>query len=134
MLLPNDASFNFHDALWPALQQTRPAFARLLARGAADNNAAQGRYTQLMENQPASLASFLNLATAMSASNLPVGTPLDYIKEVIWENPFAQDRFFGWADRRLIDQIKLAAAQGGFAPGIDPWLFHRSATSSFRCA
>jgi hypothetical protein len=132
MLLPSDGSFNFHDALWPTLQQKYPAFATLLAHGAADDNAAQDRYSQLMENQPASLASFFNLATAMSAINLPVGTPLDYIKEVIWDNTFAQDRFFGWADPKIIDQVKLATLQGEFAPEVDPWLFHPSATSSWK--
>ncbi len=132
MLLPNDGSFNFRDALWPNLQQVHPAFSTLLAHGAADNNAAQDRYSQRMENQPASLASFFNLATAMSAINLPVGTPLDYIKEVIWDNTFAQDRFFGWADPKLIDQVRLATAQGEFAPEIDPWIFHADATSSWK--
>lgn len=132
MLLPSEASFNFRDALWPTLQQKCPSFAALLAHGAANNNAAQDRYSQLMENQPKSLASFFNLATAMSAINLPVGTPLDYIKEVIWDNTFAQDRFFGWADPKIIDQVKLATLQGEFAPEVDPWLFHPSATSSWK--
>ena len=132
MLLPQAGTFNFRDALWPTLQQKYPSFAALLAHGAADNNAAQDRYSQLMENQPASLASFLNLATAMSAINLPVGTPLDYIKEVIWDNTFAQDRFFGWADPQIIEQVKLATLQGEFAPEPDPWFFHPSATSSWK--
>lgn len=57
MLLPREGSFNFHGALWPTLRQKYPAFAALLAHGAADNDAAQDRYSQLMENQPASLAS-----------------------------------------------------------------------------
>jgi len=109
-----------------------PRFAALLAHGAADNNAAQDRYSQLMENQPASLASFFNLATAMSAINLPVGTPLDYIKEVIWDNPFTPDRFLGWADPKIIEQVKLATLQGEFAPEADPWLFQPGATSSWK--
>jgi hypothetical protein len=132
MLMPSDASFNFRDALWPTLKQTHPNFAALLAQGAADDNAAQDRYTQLMENQPRSLASFFNLATAMSAINLPVGTPLTYIKEVIWDDTFAQDRFFGYADPQIIEQIITATRQGEFAPEIDPWIFHPSATSSWK--
>jgi hypothetical protein len=132
MLVPNNGDFNFRDALWPTLQQTHPNFAALLAQGAADASAAEDRYTQLMENQPGSLASFLNLATAMSAINLPVGTPLDYIKGVIWDNTFAQDRFFGWADPKIIDQIITATAQGEFAPEIDPSIFHSSATRSWK--
>jgi hypothetical protein len=132
MLLPADGTFNFHDALWPSLKQSQPEFAALLAHGAADDQAAQDRYTQLMENHPAALASFFNLTTAMSAINLPGGTPLDYIKEVIWDNTFAQDRFFGWVDPGLIDQIKIATQQDEFAPEVDPWIFHPSATSSWK--
>jgi len=132
MLMPNDATFNFHDAAWPTLKQTHPNFAALLAQGAADDNAAQDRYTQLMENQPGSLASFFNLVTAMSAINLPVGTPLTYIKEVIWDNTFAQDRFFGYADPKIIEQVITATRQGEFAPEFDPSIFHGTATRSWK--
>jgi hypothetical protein len=132
MLLPKNGNFNFRDALWPTLKQGRPQFAGLLAHGAANDAAAEERYSQLMEDRPDSLASFLNLATAMTAINLPVGTPLDYIKEVIWDDTFARDRFFGFADKRLIDQIKIATQQGEFAPEIDPGIFHPSATSSWK--
>jgi hypothetical protein len=132
MLLPKNGSFNFRDALWPTLQQELPQFANLLAKGAADDSAAQDRYTQLMENQPGSLASFFNLATAMSSIYLPVGTPLDYIKEVIWDDTFAQDRFFGWVDPKIIDQIVIAAQQGEFAIEPDPSIFHGTATRSWK--
>ncbi len=132
MLLPSNGSFNFRDALWPTLKQTHPNFAALLAHGAADDNAAQDRYSQLMENQPGSLASFFNLVTAMSAINLPAGTPLDYIKEVIWDNTFAQDRFFGYADPQIIPQIITATLQGEFAPELDPSIFHGTATRSWK--
>ena len=132
MLMPASGSFNFQDALWPALQQNYPAFAKLLAHGAASDSAAQTRYTDLMEKRPASLACFFNLTTAMSAINLPVGNPLDYIKEVIWDDSFAPDRFFGWADPQIIDQIKLATQHGEFAPEFDPGLFHGDATSSWK--
>ena len=133
MLLPSGGgSFNFRDALWPTLKVTHPNFAALLSQGAASDAAAQDRYTQLMENQPASLASFLNLATAMSAIFLPAGTPLDYLKGVIWDNTFAQDRFFGYADPKLIDQVILATQQGEFAPELDPGIFHGTATRSWK--
>ena len=132
MLLPSNGSFNFHDALWPTLKQTHPNFIALLAHGAADDNAAQDRYSQLLEKEPKSLASFFNLATAMSAINLPVGTPLTYIKEVIWDNSFAQDRFFGYADPEIIEQIKTATVQGEFAPEFDPSIFHGTATRSWK--
>ena len=132
MLLPKNGTFNFGEALWPTLKQTRPHFTALLAHGAADDAAAQARYDDLRTNRPATMASFFNLATAMSAISLPAGTPLDYIKEIVWDDTFAQDRFFGYADKKLIDQIKIATQQGEFAPEIDPWLFHPSATSSWK--
>jgi hypothetical protein len=132
MLLPKNGTFNFRDALWPTLKRTNPKIGALLAHGAADDNAAEDRYSQLLENQPGSLASFLNLVTAMSAINLPVGTPLDYIKEVIWDDTFAQDRFFGWADPKIIDQIVTATVQKEFAPELDPSLFHGTATRSWK--
>ena len=130
MLLPSNGSFNFRDALWPTLKQTHPNFAALLAQGAVDNNAAQDRYTHLMETQPGSLASFFNLATAMSAINLPVGAPIDYIKGVIWDNSFAQDQFFGWADPELITQI-IAVTPKIFRQEFDPSIFHGTATRSW---
>src|SRR5208282_544392 len=86
MLLPKNGTFNFDQALWPTLKQTRPQFAALLGNGAADDAAAQARYDDLRNNRPASIASFFNLATAMSAISLPAGTPLDYIKQIIWDD------------------------------------------------
>ena len=86
MLVPSNGTFNFADAIWVTLKQTHPQFAAPLAAAASDDNAAQDRYSQLMENRPASLASFLNLATAMAAIHLPAGTPLDYIKQIIWDD------------------------------------------------
>lgn len=132
MLLRKDATFNFHNAGWSALKVSHPRIAALLAKGAANAEAAESRYSQLMEDHPASLASFFNLVTAMGAINLPDGTPLDYLKEVIWDGSFAQDRFFGYADPKLIDQIKLATLHGEFAPEVDPGIFHGDATSSWK--
>ena len=78
------------------------------------------------------LASLLNLATAMKAIQLPSKTPLDYFKEIEWDTSLAQDRFFAFADKILVDQVRQAAAQGEFAPEASPGLFHPGATSSFK--
>lgn len=132
MLLKNDPSFNFSNASWSALQANHPSFAALLAAGAADNAAAEDRYGQLMEKRPAVLACFFNLVTAMSQIQLPVHTPLQYIKEAIWDDTMAQDRFFGWADPALIDQIIRATNDGEFAPEVGTALFHPGATRSWK--
>jgi hypothetical protein len=74
------------------------------------------------------------LGEAMSQIALAQGTPLDYIKQVRWDAPYApaQDRFFGWCDVALIDQVKVAAAAGKFAVENAPGLFHPGATSSWK--
>ena len=57
------------------------------------------------------LACLFNIATAMSSIALPVGNPLQYFKEVIWDNTMAQDRFYGWATPRFT--IKFGWQQKG---------------------
>jgi hypothetical protein len=136
MLIPKDPSFNFNGARWDSLKQNSIPYTRLLAAGAADDAAAQDRYTQLMENQSEVLACFFNLVTAMSQIHLPVGTPLDYIQQLIWDNSGGQepkrDRFFAWADAKMVDQVALAASHGEFAPEVGTALLHPGATKSWK--
>jgi hypothetical protein len=135
MLIPSDAHFNFRDANWRSLQQSHPELVTLLSQGAASGAAAENRYTDLLENHALSLASFFNLATAMDQINLQSGTPLDYLKAIIWtyegDTAFAQDRFFGWCDPKLIDQVRLATPKL-FAPELSPQLYHKGATGSWK--
>jgi hypothetical protein len=132
MLLGRDATFNFHNAAWGDLKQNYPAYAALLAAGAADDNEAGNRCSDLMEQRPPVLACYFNLVTAMSQIHLPVKTPLDYIKELIWDDTMAQDRFFAWADPAMIDQVIQATAQGEFSPEVGTALFHSGATRSWK--
>lgn len=135
MLLRKEATFNFRDARWDALKQNHPDCAAPLTAGAASDAAAEDRYTQLIEKQPAVLACFFNLVTAMSQIFLPVGTPLDYIRQLIWDDSEQQgmkpDRFFAWADRKLIDQV-IQAGPKQFAPEVGTALFHPGATRSWK--
>ena len=132
MLLPADPRLSFRDARWDNLAAWNPQVAALLAAGAASPEAARDRYSQLLENRPASLASLLNLAEAMSAIALPVGSPLSYMKEILWDDSLAQDRFFAWADIALIDQVKAAAERGLFAQEVGAGFFHPGATLSYK--
>ncbi len=126
MLLPKDATFNFSDAKWEVMLGRMP----FLGNGVPPSEAKE-RYQDLMEEQPAQLAALLNITTAMSQIFLPQGTPLDYLKQIVWEK-IAQDRFFAYADCALIDQVKTAAEQKLFAPEIGPGFFHPGATLSFK--
>jgi hypothetical protein len=131
MLLPKKARFNFSNAAWNTLQQTRPTLFNLLAAGVSAN-AAQARYKKLMAQKATSLASFFNLISAMEQIHLPAGTPLAYLRELKWDESFAQDRFFAYADKMLLTQVKLAANQGLFAPEVGSGFFHPGATSSYK--
>lgn len=132
MLLKKTDTFNFRNAIWRRLKDNYPAYAALLAAGAADDNSASDRYSQLMETQPDVLACYFNLVTAMSQIHLPVQTPLDYIVELIWDNTMAHDRFFAWCKPELVDQVAQAAAQGEFAPEVGTAIFHTGATRSWK--
>jgi hypothetical protein len=127
MLVPKDPQFNFADAKWDAIKTRLP----FIAAGVSDSDG-KDRYGQEMETKPKSLASLFNLTTAMAQIFLPQGTPLDYLKQMIWDDTFAQDRFFAWCDPALIDQVKIAESQGKFAREVAPWLLHPGSTSSWK--
>lgn len=129
MLLPDDATFQFLS--WDGVKTVDSVAANFISLGSSDADA-QTHYQHLRNNKPAALASLLNLVTAMKAIQLPSGTPLDYFKMILWDDSLAQDRFFGYADRAIVDQVRRAAADGEFAPEANPGLFHPDATSSFK--
>ncbi len=129
MLLPKDSGFTFQK--WTDLKASDPVVAAFLSVGGTDHDT-EGHYEDLQENKPLALASLLNLATAMKSIQLPSKTPLDYFREVEWDASLAQDRFFGYADQALINQVRQAAVQGEFAPELAPGLFHAGATSSWK--
>ena len=131
MILPVDGTFNFNNATWDALKGSNPALYALLCLGTEDEGSAKARYDTLREDQPATIASFLNITTAMSQAYLPEKTPLDYLKELIWEE-MQQDRFFVYADQALITQVERAAAQGQWTPEIGSAVFHPGATRSYK--
>ena len=127
MLIPKDPEFNFADASWDAIKGELP----FLAAG-VDDTAGRDRYELLMEKKPESLAALLNITTAMSQIFLPSGTPLDYIKQALWDESLQQDRFFAWCDPLMVEQVRSAAAQGEFAPESAPWIAHPGATASWK--
>ncbi|HYL11739.1 MAG TPA: hypothetical protein VEV41_01800 [Terriglobales bacterium] len=129
MLLPDKANFQFIS--WNAVKTADPVVSNFIAVGSSETEA-QAQYDNLRQKKPAALASLLNLATAMKAIQLPSKTPLDYFREILWDESLAQDRFFGYADQSLVDQVRRAAMEGEFAPEPSPGLFHPGATSSFK--
>jgi hypothetical protein len=128
MLLPKTNSFNFANARWDTVKSALP----FLANGVSEDEGAN-RYTDLMENKPKSLAALLNITTAMGQIFLSGSdTPLSHIKQVVWDKTLAQDRFFAYADKRLIDEVRAAAHRGVFAPEPGAAIFHPGATASWK--
>jgi len=129
MLIPDAPQFSFVDARWNDISALYPFLGSDVA-----STAGEARYENLLDSEEKSLACLLNLCEAMSQIHLSQGTPLDYIKRLRWEAPYApsQDRFFAWCDCRLVDQMKIAEEARMFSPEINPGLFHAGATSSWK--
>jgi hypothetical protein len=129
MLLEDNADFKFQT--WAALKNSDPVISNFISVGSSDAEA-KAHYDNVRQTMPPAPASLLNLATAMKAIQLPNKTPLDYFKEILWDESLAQDRFFGYADKSIVDQVRRAAMEHEFAPEPNPGLFHPDATSSFK--
>jgi hypothetical protein len=113
MLLEDKGDFKF--PTWAAVQKSDPVVSGFISVGGTDAEA-QTHYDALRQTKPAALASLLNLATAMKAIQLPS----------------KKDRFFGYADKSIVDQVRRAVMEGEFRPEPNPGLFHPDATSSFK--
>jgi hypothetical protein len=130
MLLPKDGTFHFAGARWSNILARKPLVGQIFAASVKDS--ARDTYSELMEDHPDHLACLLNITTAMQQIALPQNSPLDYFKTFDLA-ALAPDRIFGYADARLVDQVRLAAQQGEFniEPATDLAL-HGDATSSFK--
>ena len=132
LMIPDHPQLTF--PTWAELQEKFPTTAKLVAGGVGEAEA-QARYVALGKNKPLALASLMNLSAAMSELELGSGkTPMDFIKEVIWDDTLAQDRFFGYADPTILPLVRAAAADGEFAQEKDCATFHKGSTCSYKQA
>ncbi len=131
MLVPAQNRLNTTAALWAALRRSNPTYCELLS---AINKDAGARWDKLLTEVNALIPiDFLNLLTAMRAIALPSGkTPFHYLKAVDWDKSPQQDRFWIWADRALIDDVKAGAKKGHFGRERNPGAFHPDATLSYK--
>jgi hypothetical protein len=148
LLLPNNGHCNFAGAAWDQLSSLRPNVARMIRACYPDPAAATAMYTNAWENQPAAIACFLNLVTAMADMQLPSGkNPLDYYWNAGWpqgdpatadwnqqfDNVMKQDRFFAYVDQGLLADIQAANKLGAFSKEPDPQKWgHTGATESYK--
>lgn len=134
MLMQKDAHLNFSGADWKALNSLRPRFAQIISAGIND---APDRYGNLIEDREGLLlACLLNLLTAMSEITLPSEkSPLDYYWQPIWDDPqfpMAQDRFFAYVDKAVVDDVVRAGRMGSFEEEKNPGIWHPGATLSYK--
>ena len=104
----------------------------LFKADASSETAAKKRYSDLLKQAPNTAVGLWNIITALGQIHLSAGTALSYMRELNWDASMQPDRFFGLADLDLLNQVKIATAQGMFAPEVGPGLFHPGATSSFK--
>ena len=133
MLIPKSNQLNFGQARWADVKTKRPRFYNVL-RDTTEESAARRRYSDLEDEQGGEvLACLLNLLTASDQLNLRHGTPIDYLKAIIWGDPsaeLARDRCFGWADVKLLDELAGANDDGVMEPV--PYVLHPGATGSYK--
>jgi hypothetical protein len=127
MLLPEKMECDFSDAAWSEIYSKMPFLASGLGM-----EAAKQRYETLMREKPKCIAALLNITTAMGQIYLRAGTPLNFLKEIKWDDSFAQDRFFAYCDPVLVEQIRLAAHHGLFEAELGCGVMHKGATASWK--
>lgn len=129
LLIPSDEKLAF--CSWTTLISKHPAASKFLGIS-PDGVSGEERYIELQRTKPAALASFLNLISALSDIDLGGKTPLDFLKMVTYDDTFAQDRFFGYADPAIIPIIKAAANEGQFDEEKNCAQFHAGSTCSYK--
>ncbi len=130
LMIPHSAKPAF--PTWAELQARHPATASLIAANSPDDAAA--RYSALGTTAPLALAALMNLSAAMQDIGLGAQkTPLDFLKQVIWDKTLAQDRFFAYADPDIIPLLQAAVTEGEFERESDADLhLHPGSTSSYK--
>jgi hypothetical protein len=132
MLLPKNGDLHFAQAKWTDIVARKQKLAQLFINSVGAGTDPSTVYGQIEEGQPDHLACLLNITTAMEQIALPRGNPLSYFQRL--DLPaLAPDRFFGYADAKLVDQVKLAVLQKTFTQqSAADLLLHPGATSSFK--
>ena len=103
MLVTKNGVYNFGRAKWDALASIDTKVPGILGADLASADTAAQRWSDKFEKDSPAAACLLNILTIMANGTIAGGQQLlGFLKQVIWDDSMAQDRFFGWADRSLI--------------------------------
>jgi hypothetical protein len=132
MLLPKNGSFNFNQALWKNIVASHPEVSKILSADIGDGKASVDRYENLLEEKGQVAAGMWNILTGLEQLQLSSGSAISYFRQIRWDESLQRDRFFGFADKKLIEQMEIAVAQKKFKPEIGSAMFHKGATRSYK--
>jgi hypothetical protein len=133
LLIPKNAVYNFNRASFSGLAAIDPRVPQILSSG-LDSDAAARRWTDTFEQQPAVAACLLNILAVTANTSIAGGRQLlGFLQQVVFDDRLKQDRFFCWADRTVIPQLRLppeTSAQVRFVPADSS--LHPGATGSVK--
>ncbi|MCC6980935.1 MAG: hypothetical protein IT343_21625 [Candidatus Melainabacteria bacterium] len=135
MLLPSKNVIDFSDASFDALKLANsPVYFLLLSADAEP--VARARWEALMKNDPLAAICILNIATSLLDAKLGSGSPvLPFVRSIIFdadkEKP-SKSRFFGYADKRLSEELNGEVKRGTWQADPGSFVFHPGSTASFR--
>jgi hypothetical protein len=133
MLMPKSVQADLTTSSWSELKEEYPLFSNLLLAGAHSEPEAAAQYASLSKNKPAAVAAFFNITTALSEfRNQDGNCLLKQYKRIIWEQRLRPDRFFAYADIKLIEIARKEKMAGRFHSVTMPWLLHPGGTLSYR--
>jgi hypothetical protein len=136
MLLPSKHTVDFTDASFNALKAANSPIYFLLLSG--DTEAvAKARWEAIMKNDELTAICILNIATALNDSKLASGSPmLPFVRTLIFDakspDKPSKSRFFGYADKRLLEELAGEVKRGTWQADPGSFVFHPGSTSSFR--
>jgi hypothetical protein len=134
LLVPQNGAYNFAQAQFGNLGGIDPKVPDILSSDLGDAAAAATRWSDKFEQAAPTAACLLNILTVMANSTIAGGQQLlGFLKQAIFDDQMKQDRFFGWADRTLIQALQQAPQASDdvlFVPA--DFSLHPGATSSVK--
>lgn len=108
LMVPKNGAYNFNRARFDSLPTIDPQVSQILSSDLGAADAAARRWTDQFERQAPVAACLLNILTVAATTSIAAGRQLlGFFRQVVFDDRMKQDRFFCWADRTVIQQLRL---------------------------